>query len=223
MADQSPKSTAGPSKQAPKALFEDMSKYFDKKHIFDGLMRSSSDKHGLLDSIHDAFDVDAFAAAMFRDLRANLKGNMFSNQPAMGALKECFHEQNLIDGICDFFGNQHLNDGIGDAFDKNAFAGDLISAVAQLTGDSKKSASTTDDDDDDAVRHVIATKLIEVMFSKQSAVEVSTIDQETQESVPAESKAAVADFHPTISMDATAVRQQTIGSLPDITSCIHVR
>jgi hypothetical protein len=208
---QRPKST-GLSKQVPTALFEDMTKYFDSKHIIHGII-SSFDKGQLLDSIAEAFDRDAFADAMFRDLAANLRGNMFSKKPTVEGFTECFDEQHMIDGILSSFKKQHIIDGIGDAFDKNAFAGEILRVVATiLAGDKfprdwpKELATEALNADNTSALQTIATNLTAGMFFRQLAA--STVDKKTEESVPIESKPAVAEFQPTISMDATALRQQ---------------
>ena len=230
MADSPPKSPAGPSKQAPTALFEDMSKYFNKKYIVDCILQSF-DKDQLIEAIDEAFGQHAFANSMFHDLEANLKGNIFFKQPAMKNLTECFHEQRLIDGICSSFETQHIYDGINDAFDQNEFADDIIrAAAATLTGDAFPNTITTEA----TVLRVIAINLTERVFSAQPTVEAPnieasttktptnetptietpTIDEKIKESVSAEVKAVMGDFQAKTSMDATALREQTLGRVP---------
>lgn len=211
METQLPESPAGLSEQGPTVLFGDMSRYFDEKHIIDG--------------IDDAFDTNAFADDMFRILARTLTGDTSPKQPAMEALTKYFNKQDIIDGTLRSFERDHITDGIGDTLDRDAFADDILQSLATtLTGDtfSKKTATEVSTTDSDAVLRVIATAWTESMFSKQPATEVPAIDQMTKESASTEIRDTAANLQPKLDMDATALHDQTLSQLRSYDILVHM-
>jgi hypothetical protein len=68
--------------------------------------------------------------------------------------------------------------------------------------------------DIDALSRIIAAKLQGLETSNEPAVKVSTIEEKIEQSVSAAVKAAMADVVRRPVMDVTALRDQTLGSLP---------
>lgn len=196
MDTQRPKSPTGLDKQPPTALFEDMSKYFDQKQMFDGILKSL-EKDQLIEVIDEAFDQDMFAEAIWRDLRANLKGNIFSKHPAMKTLTECLDEDRVIDGILNSFDIERVFESIEDAFDTDALADDIIGVVSvTLKGNTffKKPATGPPTADND-----IAT-------TREQPMEASITEKKTKKSASAKVKVADAKVQATTSMTVTEMR-----------------